>query len=233
MPRRKNSSFEYACFISYRHGQGQLMPAFIEQLTIALENQLGVRGLKLKVFVDKKRLKPSYFFDPDLANAICRSVCMIVVYNNGYFDKFNSFCAKEFLAMTELENQRLGPEGPSRKKNLIIPIIIRRPEKIPDEINRRHPIDFTDFFIDPEKQIKLFDLQKKLSGRSTLELAYPQQMEQIAELIDDMYHVLTSSDIDWCINCESFDFPETKEVDKLLRKTATYTPVFPIGVVKP
>ncbi|MCK6583971.1 MAG: toll/interleukin-1 receptor domain-containing protein [Anaerolineales bacterium] len=102
-----NSGFKWACFVSYRHGQGDLLKNFINELTKALENRLGLLGMGLKVFVDRERLNPSYSVTPGLAEAICQSVCMIVVYNNGYFDKNNPFCAKEFCAMVELEKKRL------------------------------------------------------------------------------------------------------------------------------
>ena len=142
-----NAGFKYACFISYRHGQGDLIKDFIEELQKALENRLGLLGVSLKVFVDTDRLKPSYSVSPGLAEAICQSVCMVVVYNNGYFDKTNPFCAKEFCAMLELENERLRANNIDPKLNLIIPVLLRKSDRLPPEIFDRNPCDFSDISV--------------------------------------------------------------------------------------
>ena len=222
-------SFEWACFISYRHGQGELIKEFIDELETALQNHLGLAGSGLKVFVDRERLKPSYSVNPALAEAICKSVCMIVVYNHGYFDKNSPFCAKEFCAMVELEKERLGTG--LGKSTLIIPIMLRPPERIPAEILDRNPCDFSKIYTNPEERERILKLKKRLN-QSSLEIAYPKDIERIVAVIMDTYHILTSQDGDICGECSHFEFPDDSEVDKLLHKTA-YLPVFPTGVAKP
>ncbi len=231
MSPRKDKRFQYACFISYRHGQGELIKDFIEELTTAIENRLGLLGHPLKVFVDKERLKPSYSVDPGLAEAICKSVCMIVVYNNGYFDTNSPFCAREFCAMVDLEGERLRSKKLPKKLNLIIPILLRHPEKLPSEIFDRNPCDLSEIYTNPEKHFQILKMKKKLN-QSALEIAYPKEMEKIAGVIDDMYRTLTADGDDLCGDCIEFEFPADKEVNKLLKKTA-YIPAFPIGTTKP
>ena len=172
-----SAGFKYACFISYRHGQGDLIKDFIEELRKALENRLGLMGMNLNVFVDTERLNPSYSVTPGLAQAICQSVCMIVVYNNGYFDKSNPFCAKEFCAMVELEKERLRAKNIDPKLNLIIPVLLRKPDQKPPEIFDRNPCDFSNIYTNPEEHHRILRLKSKLK-QTTLEIAYADEIEK-------------------------------------------------------
>lgn len=228
----KTNEFEYACFISYRYAQGALIKEFIDELALALKNRLGILGFEKKVFVDRERLKHSHSVNPGLADAICRSVCMIVVYNNNYFDKNHPFCAKEYCAMVELEKERLGAKNYPKKINLIIPIVLRHPENIPAEIINRNPCDFSKIYTDPEEHYRILNRKKKMRNQSYLEIAYPKEIEEIAAIIVDVYNLLTLQNEEMCSNCEQFDFPNEAVVSKFLEKTA-YRPVFPIGGVKP
>lgn len=222
-----SSSFKWACFISYRHGQGELIKEFIDDLQLALENRLGLLGFGLGVFVDKDRLKPSYSVNPGLANAICRSVCMIVVFTNNYFDKNSPFCAKEFCAMIELEKERLRENSLPAELNLIIPILLRKPDNIPREILDRNPCNFSAMFTNPEEHYRIFKLKNELQ-QSSIEIAFPDDIEEIAAVIVELYQILTSQDGDMCERCDSFEFPGDDIVNAFLKKTA-YKPRFPLG----
>ncbi len=222
-----DSGFKWACFVSYRHGQGDLLKDFIEELSKALTNRLGFMGMALEVFVDKDRLNPSYSVTPGLAEAICRSVCMIVVYNNGYFDKNNPFCAREFCAMVELEDERLRANNIDPKLNLIIPIMIRHPEHIPAEIFDRNPCDFSDIYTNPEEYHRVLRLKSKIK-QTTLEIVYGDEIDKIASIIMDVYHQLTNLDKDIFMRCGDSVFPTEEKVNQLLQKTS-YNPIFPLG----
>lgn len=88
--------FKYACFISYPHGQYELMKSFIEQLKKALNNYLEPL-LDEEVYIDVDRLEPGYHYNEALAKAICQSICMIVVYSPKY--ERHSYCLREYQAM--------------------------------------------------------------------------------------------------------------------------------------
>jgi len=226
MPTKK-IGYKYSCFISYRHGQGDLIKDFVEELMKALENRLGLKGMALKVFLDKERLNPSYSVTPGLAEAICQSVCMIVVYNNGYFDKGSPFCAKEFCAMAELEKKRLRDKKVPTKYGLIIPVLVRKPDRLPAEIFDRNPCDFSEIYTNPQKHHEVLVLKNELK-QSALEIAYPKEIEKICEIIMDTYQLLTYIDNDPCSECGDFKFPTDDKVNRLLQKNS-YTPDFPLG----
>jgi hypothetical protein len=99
--------FKHACFISYRrHEQSELSERFIADLCSAVRNELAVL-LDEDLYIDRERLRGGAFFNPALADALCKSVCMIVVYTPTYFSREHLYCAREYLAMEKLEKTRL------------------------------------------------------------------------------------------------------------------------------
>jgi hypothetical protein len=121
-------SFKYACFVSYCHGQYELMTSFIDQLKSALDAYLDPL-LDEGVFIDTGRLLPGYKYNETLAQAICQSVCMVVVYSPKY--ERHDYCVREYEAMVKLEGSRralLGAAGQGR--GFIIPVILRGSDNI-------------------------------------------------------------------------------------------------------
>ncbi len=139
--------FKYSCFISYRHGQKDLVERFVRDLHKALENE--IKPLTdLDVFIDWGRLEGGDFFNEHLTRALCESVCLIVVFTPTYFSDTYSYCAREYKGMEILEAQRLELLGASADKEhgLIIPIVLRGEENMPSEVrDRRQYHDFTKF----------------------------------------------------------------------------------------
>jgi hypothetical protein len=146
--RKDNLSmpFNYACFISYCHGQYELAHTFVDQLVKALNNEVDVY-LDEKVYIDRERLKPGYMFNEKLAEAICESVCMIVIYTPRY--KEHTYCLREYTAMEILEHQRLQALGDNAAngEGLIIPIIFRGDQDEPPAriSQHRHYCDFSSY----------------------------------------------------------------------------------------
>jgi hypothetical protein len=137
---------KYSCFISYRHPQNEydLTKSFVEDLKTALKTYLGPL-MSLDVFIDEERLKPGYLFKEALAEAICQSVCLIVVYTPKYFDESATYCAREYKAMLQLEVERK-QFVPNRKIGFIIPVVFRGPNEIPSELkNDRLYCDFSEY----------------------------------------------------------------------------------------
>ena len=58
---------------------------------------------------------------------------MIVLFTGKYFSKTQVVLRREYLAMTRLEKVRLGLVSPNKPstKGLIVPIILRNPERFP------------------------------------------------------------------------------------------------------
>lgn len=108
--------FQYACFISYRHGQRKLAERIINDLYETLSGELELLRDE-QVFLDRERLRGGYFYNEALAEALCHSACMIVVFTPTYFSRNHTYCAREYKAMEELEKKRLRLLSGSVHKN--------------------------------------------------------------------------------------------------------------------
>lgn len=208
--------FKYACFISYCHGKEDLVKTFIEELKKALERHIDPY-LDEDVYVDEGRLRGGDFYDEKLAEAICQSICMIVVYMPKY--ERHSYCLREYAAMELLEEKRLRlvePVGP--KRGLIIPIIFRGAEDLPPKIqSRRHYYDFSRFTL--------------VSPEISKNPEYVAKIEDIARNIHDLYNIFKeafeASGEDPCGDCTSFTLPPEGEVRPWREKAKSPVAPFP------
>ena len=188
----------YACFISYCHGQSELVKTFIEQLKNALKNCLDPY-LDEEVYIDEERLQPGFLYNEGLAKAICESICMIVVYSPKY--ERHSYCLREYHAMKRIEKERmrlLGAQAIS-ERGMIIPIIFRGIEDLPPEIEKCvHYCDFSKF------TLATIDLSSNPE--------YIKQIGDIAEYIHDYFKIFSKIDVDVCGDCNSFRLPYEEEI---------------------
>lgn len=192
--------FKYSCFISYRHGQKELVENFVRDLEQSLSNEV-VPLTDMEVFVDWQRLQGGDFFNENLAKALCESVCLIVVFTPTYFSDTHSYCAREYKGMEMLESQRLDLLGTSADKEhgLIIPIVLRSEENLPSEVkNRRQYHDFTKFQLG----------QRSLAKSKQ----YASKIESIAQYIHRRYQALSALPDDPCMDCEAFSLPTEDEI---------------------
>lgn len=184
--------FKYACFVSYCHGQRELVKTFIDQLRDALEAELETR-LDEPLYIDQDRLEPGYRYNEELARAICQSVCMIVVYSPRYGR--HEYCVREFEAMVQLEEARrelLGAAGHGHA--FIIPIIFRGDENVPARIkDHLHYVDFSKFTL----------AEKRLAENAQ----YAEAIKRIARVIDDNYSAFQDTTANPCAKCEEFSLP--------------------------
>ena len=138
-------TLKYGCFISYPHvTDPEIIRNFEAELLREL-NMWNLQGLQKPVYRDETRLKGGAFFNAALARALCESVCMIAVYIPGYFNAKRIDCGREYRAMEKLERRRLQSLNRklSKENGLIIPIIFRGSDEIPEEIlSRRHCYNF-------------------------------------------------------------------------------------------
>lgn len=189
----------YSCFISYCHGQHELMRRFIEQLKRALKSSLEP-WLDEEVYIDEERLSPGYHFNEELARAVCESICMIVVYTPKY--ERHSYCRREYAGMKCLEEKRralLGNKAP-KTRGMIIPILFRgHALQLPDEIRQHtHFCDFSKF------TTASIDINQNIE--------YVEQIEKIAKLIHEHYLTISAAGIDFRSECESFSLPPEDQV---------------------
>jgi hypothetical protein len=203
--------FKYSCFISYCHGQHELMQQFIKELTDALKNYIEPY-LGEPVFIDEERLKPGYLFNPALAEALCQSVCMIVVYSPTYEDR--PYCLREYAAMEELQERRFRMMGRTiGERGMIIPIVFRGEEFIPPKLKGHiHYADFSRFTL-AETGIKNSP-------------PYINKIEDIARHIRRLYDDLNGLAADPCEDCGSFVIPGAGRLRS--PQDAELCPAFPL-----
>jgi hypothetical protein len=191
------TAFKYACFVSYCHGQYELMTAFIDQLKAALDAYLDPL-LDEQVYIDTQRLKPGYRYDEALAEAICQSVCMVVVYSPKY--ERHEYCVREYEAMVKLEAARktmLGPAG--RGRGFIIPVILRGGDDVPPRIREHvHCADFSRFTL--------------ATPRLASNPDYIGEIQKIAQVIYDQYRVFANLGANPCGDCGQFSLPPASSV---------------------
>ncbi|HEY0372429.1 MAG TPA: toll/interleukin-1 receptor domain-containing protein [Thermoanaerobaculia bacterium] len=192
-----NMPIRYACFISYPHGQTDLTKKFIGELKDALAEQ--IEGWQdEQVYLDAERLQPGYKFNESIARAICESVCMIVVYSPRY--EKHLYCLREYAAMEQLEEQRrpLIKNPELREKGMIIPIVFRGKDYIPEKIGKRlHYLDFENY------------VTPRAIGEDE---KYAQQIADLAKYIYSLFHALEESDSDVCTDCDQFRLPAEDQV---------------------
>jgi len=184
----------YSCFISYCHGEGELMRRFIDDLLAALKCYLDP-FFDEKIYIDEQRLEPGYLYNEALATALCQSVCMIVVYVPKY--ERHNYCLREFEAMERIEIRRKQIMNISRDKGMIFPIILRGapPEKLR---SRRQLIDFSKY--------------TTITPKITRNRKYVEEIDRTAQAIYAIFQDLRSSGQDVCSNCDEFVLPAEQEV---------------------
>jgi len=187
-------NFKHACFISYRHGQGELVKGFLDQFSSALKSELEMH-LAEDVYFDEDRLHAGAVLNPTLALALCESVCMIMIYTPRYFASDSTYCIREFLAMQNVENRRTQLTQPTATKSFIVPVVLRGNEGFPNQIFGQGPVIYSDF-----SRFTLSD--RKIIKNSS----YFSEIKKIANHIVSMFNMLSAKQP--CRGCSQLHFPD-------------------------
>jgi len=202
---------KYACFISYRHFKESFGSNFVQEFVSVLNEFLELY-MNEKAFLDEERLKTGEFFNQRLAEAICNSACMIIIYTPKHFSKQKPYCTCEYMAMKRLEKKRI-LKLKDKGKGLIITVVLRGIDQLPKEIvNNRHVIDFSAL------------IEPKIKGNLR------RRIEEIARYIFDVSMELRQADIDWN-TCSNYIIPseeEEEEVAKWLDEIDVFSPKLPL-----
>jgi len=206
--------FQHACFISYRHGQGMLAERIINELYKTLSAEIELLRDET-VYLDQDRLRGGDFHNDAIAEALCRSVCMIVVFSPIYFSKRHTYCAREYKAMEQLEARRLESLGDAvdRNRGLIIPIVFRGWDYRPPEIKDRRQCHKFDEFLLSDVEIWRHP-------------HYARKIKEIAEYICDrcrMFDALPEA----FDECEDFTLPPDEEIGEWLEEVTNIAIPFP------
>jgi len=203
-------SIKYSCFISYRHNLGSTHNAFVLQLQEALDNEIQPL-IGLKSYLDTDNLTGGDYFEKKLQNALCHSVCLIVVYIPMYFNEDKTFCTREFMAMKRIEKYRFRRlEKKVFDESFIIPIRYRvDPPVVHNGIqdvlfNKMQYYDFSNFSLG----------EWRISRNSK----YMKEISELAQSIHEKYHMLQSINNHLDEICQNFKFPTESEACCWLQK---------------
>jgi TIR domain len=148
-----------------------------------------------EVYFDNKRLVPGYEYDERLAEAICRSACMVIVYWPSYLE--SDYCKKEMAAMLDLEKKRrqlLGDELHGCR--LLIPVILRgRFEELPEEVTKGCQ------YLDYKAQATKPDFNMGEDDKTSEELF------RIAEYIKSLCDKMKNASDELFAECHQYAFP--------------------------
>lgn len=209
-------SFEYSCFFSYRHvePEHELYASFNSALHRSITSRLAGH-ISLPPFWDTKRITGGYHPEKVISDALCKSVCMIMVYTKTYFDAPRLFCAREYFAMLDIQRRRFDAMTNGRRKGhvgLVIPIEVRG--KLPEWVkSQSNPHDFTQFGTTG----RLADID---TAMDEIEDRFVKDIESICVTVRSLFDLF---DEDACPNeCltspPGFKFPTNRNVSAKLKR---------------
>lgn len=208
-------SFEHCCFISYRHADGEVAAHFMEDLSRALTDELALLRDE-KVFIDRDGLKGGDFFNRKVARALCRSVCMVMVFTPRYFSLKGTYCAREFKGMEDLEGERLAKLGVHREEldhGLIIPVVFRGLADLPSYVtDKRQYCDFTAHSLAVEDMRQHPDYEPKIREIADYVYQRCKEFDEAPELFDQ---------------CREYGLPKEKEILPWLKTVIPAAKEFP------
>lgn len=209
-----------ACFISYRHGQYELMKEFTTDFCAALRSELEPMLHRGGVYLDHDRLQGGDLYNHQLAKNLYESATMIMVYTPTYFDAEHPYCAREYTAMVALEQHRLSRlRGTGRGDHgLIIPIVLRGARYLPEEIKKRRQYhDFEGFQLG--------------SRRLSRHPRFAPVIREIAAYICDRYQELRELPDEMFQGGEQFSLPDESEIAPFLNTRVEFKLPFPRGEI--
>ena len=169
------------------------MSQFVEQLRKTIDDYTEP-FMDEKACYDKARLKPGYAYNEELAEAICHSACMVVVYVPKY--ERHDYCVREFHAMEMIEQKRKTAVGAGvlGNRRMIIPIILRA------DLEKGLPGLIKNF-------IQYCDFTKYTTAKPDFRRnsGYVQKVDEVAHTIYEIYDRLQQPDP--CTECNQFRLP--------------------------
>lgn len=195
----------HPCFISFRHVGNceKFVLAFRDSLKEELENHFWKFKDKEGPFLDDTRMVGDPYLEDTIAEAICNSVCMIVIYLPSYFNEDYPYCAREFKAMQLLEDKRrkLLPAG-AVIDSLIIPVFFRDKERFKKmNLVTNDKYDFQNLSL-------LNNMQKNRM--------YKEKLVELCKEIYDRYEIFKGNNLSPWNNCDQAQLPTIQDVKQLL-----------------
>jgi len=179
---------------------GQIVDALADELSMLLDDYSS-----LPIFKDDRSIEVGDKIDPAIAQALCQSVCMVLIYTPNYLSEEKPYCASELEAVLRLEKERLAKISEvNPKTSLLLTIILRGDRKeLPQVLKDRENEDFSAFALHTTEIRR----NKKFSP----------QIQQIAKKIKSHCGIFDKGQ-KWCDGCHDFKLLDIKtEKDKLVK----------------
>lgn len=225
-------SLEYGCFISYVGYDERRAKSFyglMQKMIEIIDEEFYVdTRLKTGVFRADINGRAGDRYNDEIAEALCRSACMILFYTRPYFH--SSYCVREYKAMINLEKKRqkflnlpkyecfrqryFSNLEKSKHRGLIIPIIYRGGEKLPKEIkDKLHYIDLccinNDISNEEEEKIKEIG----------------QYITKCYSLFQDLFQEVSQEDEDNRIDCNGYSLPKENTIKRWWNNVKQEVPI--------
>lgn len=199
----------YSCFISYRNPHNKGAQKLIESFHEELSTHLALR-VSAPAYLDVKRLQGGDLYNPKLAEGICQSSCVILLYSPTYLESV--YCAREFRGAVQLEAKRLpilSQKNLAQNLSLVIPVMFRG-ASLPTELRR---------------STKPFEFTKTLLRRRDFQTqAAAEIMDKIAEAVFVRHRSLAK--VPEATDCQGdFELPTAEEVEPWRRSVLDSLPV--------
>jgi hypothetical protein len=191
-------AFKCSCFISYPHNAGKSVDAFVTRLKEELTDRFA-QFVPDPIITDHDFLTGANF-NKAIAQTICESACLLVVYMPIYQRK--PFCLQEYTAMERLQVERYKAlqQDLSAKFGMILPLVYsgeesKIPKWISQHINYKNISEFT--IADPKAVFDQPDFQAWLV--------------KIANMVDSLYNAFPASPTHPCLTCGTYALPDEQD----------------------
>jgi hypothetical protein len=173
---------EHTCFLSYPHPrkEGSVLDIFVQDLMAELDQRLD-GFLPGDVYCDKPRLRPTYNYDIALSEAICRSICLLVVYCPEYARR--EYCRRELDLMDRINNRRRDSLGVSAGKHHFVALVsLENKRYLPTRLLETswHVADFSSY-------MRLPNVGERRIRKSKL---LEQQVQDLAEAVRELHDLM-------------------------------------------
>lgn len=157
-------AFEFGCFISYAHDEGDLIQTFVKDFVKGLKAHLVNIDDKQKYWWDEEQLSGGVRHPDKIATGMCQSACWVLIYFPKY--RRHPACQQEYRAMYELEERRREALGRRLRKDqaMIIPILLGGdkedlPQRLPDKVIIE---DFSQYAVSGPRILRHPEFEKRM-----------------------------------------------------------------------
>jgi hypothetical protein len=185
--------------VSYVHPQNDWVRRATERALSLLKNAIEFYS-RAPPYIDDERLKPMYNHNERLAEAICQSACMVILYYPAYLE--SPYCRRELVAMKRMEARRREHVGSGAwGYSMFVPFVIRGTATSLPRFAHENSLWFD------------YSAQSLADHDISNESAVREKIFKLAESITELHSVLSKSRQQTQVDCRGFALPTEEEAD--------------------